>query len=129
MYNQIIMKNTYVVLSENNHKEQEQFYFYLQYNSNEEQIIKLNELIKNADISKLDGDYSNFQIDVTHFISENSVLDHIVLDGFGNYANLFTMCNGKLNLPSIPPNMSPTEIAKWLDEKFYACQIIKMFTK
>lgn len=120
------MTNKYVIFMENNHKESEQFYFYLQYNGNEDELNKLNDLICNANPYRLFGDYSTFGIDITNFISENAANEHLSIS-LTNYSQTFTKCNGIFKIPTYSDGMSSFEIASWLDEKFYACGIVNCF--
>lgn len=120
------MTNKYVIFLENNHKEKEQFLFYLQYNGNEDELKKLNVLIANANTNCLSGDYSTFGIDITNFISENAANEHLCIN-LTNYSQTFTKCNGTFKLPTYPDGMTSNEIAIWLDEQFYACSIVYCF--
>lgn len=120
------MSNKYVMFMESNHKEEEEFYFYLQYNGNEDELKKLNVLILNANPFWLDGDYSAFKIDINNLISENAVNEHL-LSSLGYYCVKFTKCDGIFKLPTYPDNMTSNEIADWLDQHFYACCIRNYF--
>lgn len=104
----------------------EEFYFYLQYNGNEDELKKLNVLISNANPFYLDGDYSAFEIDINNLISENAVNEHL-LSSLGYHCGKFTKCDGIFKLPAYTDNMSSDEIAIWIDQHFFACGIRNYF--
>ena len=55
----------FIIFKENNTKENESFIFFLQYDGNEEQLNKLNNIISKTDFDNLHGgDYSSFEIDI-----------------------------------------------------------------
>ena len=116
---------------EHNHKERETFVFYLQYTNNEASLKKLEEFIKSSDHSYMDGDYSNFEIDLTVKFSEEMVDQHCKLP-FGSYSHMFQKICGTFKYPfdddyydeeTAPRKMNEFDKAKILDEYFFGCNI------
>ncbi len=121
-------ENKYVMFMEKNHKEGDNFIFYLQYNGNEEEIVKLKNVVETANFDDLYGDVSYFYIDTDNLISQSSVDEHIVNTSFGNWGPMFQVCNGKMTFNDEEyRELDASEIAKKLDEDFYHCRIKDLF--
>lgn len=118
----------FITFKENNNKENESFIFFLQYDGNEEQLNKLNDIISKTDFSDLNGDYSNFEIDIKTMISENAV-DQITKVKLGCFSRLFNKCSGEFKFPyELFEDLNESEMAFKLDELFYACSIRDYFS-
>jgi hypothetical protein len=117
----------YVVFAEKNHKEHETFIFYLQYTGNEKKIDKFAKLVERANFDFMDGDYSEFLIQTSVKISEQSVIEHLRIN-LGSYARMFSVCKGHFdfNFDSLE-DLSDTDLACALDNNFFACRIKDFF--
>lgn len=116
-------KTKYVTFIEQNEDEKECFIIYIKYNGNEEALAKLDKVIERADDLQ-------FSLDLEHFISESSVKEHLELK-YGGYNHMFTVANGKLELPlwmDEYEEMSQTEIILHLDNDFYKTHIHEFFS-
>jgi hypothetical protein len=76
------------------------------------------------------GDYSSFQMNIEVKIPEEMVDIHCRLD-YGSYASMFNKVNGICIMWKIwrrmVDKMDGFQVAKWLDENFYACKINESF--
>ena len=118
----------FITFKENNNKENETFIFFLQYDGNEEQLNKLNDIISKTDFSDLNRDYSNFEIDIETMISEDAVNQLTKID-LGSFASLFNKCSGEFKFPSeLFEELNESEMAFKLDELFYGCSIRDYFS-
>jgi hypothetical protein len=119
----------FITFKENNNKENESFIFFLQYDGNEEQLNKLNDIISKTDFSDLyGGDCSTFEIDIKTMISENSV-DQITKINLGCFSHLFNKCSGEFKFPYVLfEDLNESEMAFKLDQLFYACSIRNYFS-
>jgi len=120
---------SFITFKENNNKENETFIFFLQYDGNEEQLKKLNDIISKTDFSDLNGDYSTFEIEIETMISEEAVNQIIKVD-LGCFSKLFNKCSGEFKFPSeLFEELNESEMAFKLDELFYACNITNYFSR
>ena len=119
----------FIIFKENNTKENESFIFFLQYDGNEEQLNKLNNIISKTDFDNLHGgDYSSFEIDIKTMISENSV-NQLTKVNLGCFSRLFTKCVGNFKLSSeLFEDLNESEMALKLDTLFYGCKITEYFS-
>jgi hypothetical protein len=121
----------FVPFIEKNTKENETFVFYLQWTGNEEQLTLLDEAIRKSCCHFMDGDYSLVTMDINVKIPESAVDIHTKLKHFNAFHNLFTKCTGTFSCPitrEIIDSKDEYEIASYLDEIFYTCKIMKMFS-
>jgi len=80
----------FITFKEKNNKENETFIFFLQYDGNEEQLNKLNNIISKTDFSDLYEDCSRFEIDIKTMISEASV-NEIIKINLGCFSHLLNI--------------------------------------
>lgn len=115
----------FVTFKEVNLKEEETFIFFLQYDNNEEKLKELSEIIKSADTSDLNGDFSIFEIDVNTLLSESTVKELENVD-LGHFGPTFNVCRGDFTLCMDVFN-NVDDLALRLDEFFYAFRITEHF--
>jgi hypothetical protein len=128
----------YITFIEHNHKENEMFVFYLQYTGNEEALEKFTQFVKKAEYD-MDGDYSDFQINLDVKFSQDAVDQHCKLD-YGSYSHMFQKVNGKFECPfegveddSDDENngedyeINPIDLGYRFDELFYGTRIVDYF--
>lgn len=120
----------FIVFKEDNKKENKLFIFFLKYDSNENMIDKLNEIIDSADFSEMEGDYSTFEINTSKKVSEESVKDLLNIKIGDYYTVSFSECRDFFHFPYDEfEGLSDTEKAKKLNELFYDCKIRNYFDK
>lgn len=118
----------FVLILETNHKENEDFLHYCQWNENEEELEKLFRLFKEADYEELfGGHYSSFWFSRT-LLSESAVDEHVKLREFGGYDRMFQKHTGKFVCPKFETD-DPYAIGRMIDECFYGCRIADFFKK
>ena len=116
----------FITFIENNHKERELIFFYLQYTGNEEELKKFAEFIKNSTYQMV-GDYSDFQINLDVKISEDAVNQHCKLD-YGCYSSMFNKVTGVFKNPLIlDDKLTSDEMGKMCDECLYGTLITEYF--
>jgi hypothetical protein len=121
----------FVLFQEDNKKENETLFTFLPLKNNEEELLKLSDIIKSADTSELHGDYSIFHLHFGKQISQFTVNEMCQVSNLLNnrYGPLFSVCYGKFTFPFDEfKDLSSLEIASKLDEKLFACQIEKYFS-
>jgi hypothetical protein len=121
----------FVLFQEDNKKENETLFTFLPLKNNEEELLKLSDIIKSADTSELNGDYSIFYLHFGKQISQATVNEMCQVSSMlsNRYGPLFSVCYGKFTFPFYEfKDLSPLEIASKLDEKLFACQIEKYFS-
>ncbi len=128
----VFFMNSFIVIHEHNHKEDEVFIHYCQWNGNELELAKLLALIAAADSTELKGDVSKFQ-GSSALISEDAVNQHIGLP-FNSYARMFQKHVGTFKCPiAMPPaqlyDSDRKRIARQLDEKLYGGQMPSYFKR
>ena len=117
----------YASFVEINHKDHETYIYYLQFDGNENELLALKDIIDNADISGMFGDYSEFCIDINNLVSQDTVNEQIKIN-FNGYKP-FDVCNGKFDFHEDDFfNLDDKEKALKLDEMFYACRIENYFS-
>ena len=124
----------FVVFTETNYKERESYITYLQWTGNEVELKKLDEILKRADTSEMDGDVSVFDMSLTR-VSERSVDEHIeVSRSTPSMSHLFSKKVGVFVCPDfdISPSLYASEqnesLAGALDDHFYGQRIDDYFT-
>ena len=118
----------YITFIEKNYKKNEIFFFYLQFTGNEEALRELNQLVGLADFTVMDGEFSEFMMDIQTKFSEEVVNDHCRLN-YGVYSYMFQKVNGKFVMPEKLKNedMETYEIAEYLDDCFFGLEIRTYF--
>lgn len=117
----------YIVFVENNFKENEPFIFYLQYTGNERKLQKFAEIVDRAYYRDMEGDYSEFSINISSPVSEQSVLEHLRIN-LGTYNRMFNICKGNFMFDfDAFENLTDTQVATALDEMFYHCRVKDYF--
>ena len=118
----------YAVLVEVDHKEEESYYCFLQYEGNENELKKLMCAMDNVCFENL-GDVSSYSLDIENLVSEQTAKEIQKLD-VTNYMSAQIM-NGTFKLPfdvdDIRDNSNDDNIWKF-DEYFYKSGIKKYFT-
>ena len=120
----------FVMFMERNHKENEMFCFYLQWNGNEEALTKLANFINQALYDDMIGDYSEVSIDIDTKIPESAVDLHCKIHDMNCFSRMFQKCVGQFKYPLDgydPDKLDEIEIAKLCDETFFTCRISRMF--
>ena len=116
----------YITFIENNHKENEMFIFFLQYNGNEEMLTKFHEFLSSANYDMY-GDYSDFQMDIKNKLSESTVNQMIKLQ-YGSYSQMFQKINGKFSFWILDETeMDPEKKGHILDKYLFGCKISAYF--
>ena len=122
----------YVMFLEKNTKEDELFIFYLQWTHNEENLVKLESILDNANYDEMYGDFVMLSLDTSVKFPESVVdLQCSMKKDLNGYCHLFNKCNGRFNYfdtPSIiTEEQEEHELAALLVDDFYTCRIRKMF--
>lgn len=119
-------KMKYATFLELNRKDHETYIYYLQYDGNEEELLALKDIIRDADFSGMSGDYSEFDIDIDNLLSKSSVDEQIKIK-FDGYCP-FDVCNGKFDFHQEDfYGLGDMESALKLDDMFYGCRIENYF--
>ena len=121
-------KMQFIVIFEHNHKENEQFLHYCQWTNNEVELEKLCRIVDFALYDDMDGDYCSFCCSRT-LISESAVNEHLKIKEFNSYDHMFQKHIGVFECPEFDPLMDEYEVAKRLDDIFYACKLGNYFKK
>jgi len=120
-------ENLYATFCENNLKEREVFYFFLQYNGNERELADLKYIVDKTKNVELYGDNSTFSLDITHLITESAAHQMVELS-FGTYSRIFHIYKGKMSFHRFEyDHRDNLEIALKLDQDFYALRIGSLF--
>jgi hypothetical protein len=119
----------FVMFFEKNHKENELFIYYLQWNGNEEELTKLNTILSKALYDDMYGDYSFVMMDINTKIPESAVDIHCKVRDPNGYWKLFTKCTGKFIYPFDEEDLEEDEyeLATLMNLTFRSCKITKMF--
>lgn len=121
----------FVLFQEDNKKENETLFTFLPLDNNEEELLRLSEIIKSADTSELNGDYSVFHLHFGKKISQTSVNEMCQISNLlsNRYGPLFSLCHGKFTFPFHEfTGLNNCKIALKLDDLLFACQIEKYFS-
>lgn len=116
----------FITIKEHNEKENEVFIYFCQWTGNEEELLKLSDVMGKSSFDYRAGsDASWFQMSLGT-ISESAV-DEIVnkVTGFNMFNKMFHKCTGVFTCPEF----DDTDIERQLDELFYACQLPSYFLK
>ena len=117
----------YVIFIEVNHKQHETYYTYLQYDGNEFELSKLDDIIKDADFSGMYGEYSEFFLDINNTLSQEEIEKQCKIKFDGYYP--FSFCKGKFDFSDIDFfGLDAKEKALLLDDMFYDQQINTYFS-
>lgn len=117
----------YATFVENNHKDNEMYIYYLQYDGNEEQLMALKEIIDESDCAKMYGDYSEFDLDIDNLVSQRTVDEQLKIR-FDGYSP-FDVCNGNFEFYEEDfYNLDEHEKALKLDDMFYSRRIEDYFS-
>ena len=123
----------FVVFVEENHKENIEVAFFLQYDGNEEALNQLTQLVDDSGRYWLGGDFSSFCMSMTPRKISQTTIDEMkkALTGVGGYTYPVNFCVGKFTPPfneeTLEELESSEDIATKLDEWFYACRIDEYF--
>lgn len=125
------IEREFVFCMEQNHKEKENFIYYLQWNGNEEQLSILNDAINRSSIEAT-GDCVTFMMTLDIKIPEFVVDHNLLLNPYmpNGYANAFTKCTGQMKLPFTREDFDhfdEYEMMSFLDETFFSYHIPKLF--
>ena len=119
----------FITFIEHNHKELERFIFYLQWTGNEEPLTWLHKTV-NRSCSGMEGDYSDFEMDIDVKFTEEMVDQHCKLN-YGSYSRMFQKVVGHCMMwkgwRRDVEKMTEEEVANWLDRKFFGCCIGGLF--
>ena len=117
----------FITILETNHKENEIFIHYCQWDGNEEELGKLLKIIEFADPSDMRGEFCDFCHSDTK-VTEEAVDQHIRLP-YGSYSHMFQKHTGVFKCPEFDYIRDEYEAARMLDEVFYGCRIGDSFKK
>jgi hypothetical protein len=120
----------FIVILETNHKENESYIHYCQWDGNETELQKLLNVIEFACYDDMYGDYSDF-VCSRNFISESAVDEHIQLKEFNSYDHMFQKHVGVFKCPEFDylRDGDEYEAAKMLDDCLYGCKLGNYFHK
>lgn len=116
----------FVLVLEHNHKEEEVFLHYCQWNGNEIELTKLFIYIERANYENMGGDYSSFQYS-QKILTEDAIDQHVAIQGFNSYSSMFQKHTGKFVCPDFDGYENGEDIARKLDRLFYACRLADYF--
>lgn len=74
----------FAILSEQNGKEQETWYHFIQYEGNESVLQDLARQLESVEMS-IEGDNSVFKLDITNLVSETTVDEFLKIDNVNSY--------------------------------------------
>ncbi len=117
----------FITIVETNHKENETFIHYCQWDGNEVELEKLFKMINFACYDDMAGDYSDFYGRIDIKLPESMVDEHVKLK-YGCFDYMFQKHVGVFKCPDFGENDDdPYEVARSLDDIFYACKLGNYF--
>lgn len=116
----------YILILEDNKKEEETYLLYCQYTGNEAEMEQLISVIEVADPEDLDGDVAIFSVSRTR-IPEAAVDAHVNIKDFGGYIHMFQKCEGTFTCPEFSED--PYQKARELNDYFFHGKLREHFSE
>lgn len=128
------MERLFVVCWETNHKENETYTHYMQWDGNEKVLELFETAVNKSSREDMEGDYVSFAMTTKVKLSESAVNEHMKLNKHSPnyYAPMYTKSTGKIKdfivSQETIASTNEYEMAIWLDETLFSCKLPKYFS-